>query len=74
MCSRKLKEAFGVESKYTAFYTGGQVEWTSSGQQLLCKCGGSVKVLDIEQGRVTVSVGVNEELTPRPIGRYLDTF
>ncbi|GFG39073.1 hypothetical protein Cfor_11996 [Coptotermes formosanus] len=61
MGSRKLKEAFEVDSKYGAFYTGGQVEWTSSGQQLLCQCGGLVKVLDIEQGRVTASVGVNEE-------------
>jgi hypothetical protein len=37
------------------------LQWTSSGQQLLCQCGGLVKVLDIEQGRVTASVGVNEE-------------
>lgn len=61
MSSRKLKEAFEVESKYAAFYTGGQVEWTSSGQQLLCQCGGSVKVLDVEQGRVSALIGVNEE-------------
>jgi hypothetical protein len=37
------------------------LQWTSSGQQLLCQCGGLVKVLDIEQGRVIASVGVNEE-------------
>ena len=37
------------------------MQWTSNGQGLLCQCGGSVKVLDIEQGRVTALVGVNEE-------------
>jgi len=37
------------------------LQWTSNGQQLLCQCGGSVKVLDIEQGRVTALIGVNEE-------------
>lgn len=36
-------------------------QWTSDGQQLLCQCGGVIKVLDIDQGRVISSVGVSEE-------------
>lgn len=48
-----------------------QFQWTSDGQQLLCQCGGVVKVLDIEQGRVTASVGVNEEDSEDTINTFL---
>jgi WD40 repeat protein len=48
-----------------------QFQWTSDGQQLLCQCGGVIKVLDIEQGRVTASVGVNEEDNEDTINIFL---
>ncbi|PSN41585.1 Transducin beta-like protein 3 [Blattella germanica] len=55
----KLK--FEAEEKYGAFYTGGQIEWTKNGEELLCHCGGTIKVLELASGRVTLSLGSNEE-------------
>lgn len=52
---------FEAEAKYGAFYTGGQIEWTNNTQELLCQCGGTINVLDIENGKVTSSLGLNKE-------------
>ncbi|XP_014472392.1 PREDICTED: transducin beta-like protein 3 [Dinoponera quadriceps] len=52
-----LKEVFEAESKHRAFYTGGNVQWTSDGKNLLCENGGTVSVLSLDQGSVILSLG-----------------
>ncbi|KAJ9593229.1 hypothetical protein L9F63_015228, partial [Diploptera punctata] len=54
-------KVFEAEAKYGAFYTGGQIQWTSDGKELLCQCGGTIKILDVENGRVTSTLGLNDE-------------
>ncbi|XP_054267492.1 transducin beta-like protein 3 [Macrosteles quadrilineatus] len=46
------KEIFQVESVYGAFYSGGDIEWTSDGSKLLCLCDGKIKVFDVNTGKV----------------------
>ncbi|XP_066997395.2 transducin beta-like protein 3 [Anabrus simplex] len=54
---KKLKESFELEVKHGAFFTGGHVQWTRDGSQLLCQCGSVVNVLDVDLGKVTSSLG-----------------
>ena len=37
------------------------LQWTKNGAELLCHCGGTIKVLELASGRVTLSLGSNEE-------------
>lgn len=53
----KLKEVFEIESKLGAIFTGGAVEWTSDAKTLLCQCGPSINLLDVESGQVSGSLG-----------------
>ncbi|CAK1596137.1 unnamed protein product [Parnassius mnemosyne] len=42
-----LKEVYEKTSEYTAFYTGGDIQWTSDGSHFLCQCEDVIKVIDI---------------------------
>ncbi|XP_071440764.1 transducin beta-like protein 3 [Hetaerina americana] len=55
--SSKCKEAYDIQERHGAFFTGGQVEWTSDGKHLLCQCDETVHVLDIDQGKVVKTLG-----------------
>ncbi|KAG8222504.1 hypothetical protein J437_LFUL009607 [Ladona fulva] len=57
--SVKHKEAFEAQERHGAFYTGGQIQWTKDGKHLLCQCGETVQVLDVEAGRITEILGKN---------------
>nr|CAD7430284.1 unnamed protein product [Timema monikensis] len=48
---------YEVEAKHGAFFTGGLVQWSSSGEEMLCQCGGVVHVLDVQQGRIKTTLG-----------------
>ncbi|KAJ8923201.1 hypothetical protein NQ315_001755 [Exocentrus adspersus] len=51
----RLKEAYGVESKHGAFYTGGNVEWHED--TLFCQTNSSITLLDTERGLVDKTIG-----------------
>nr|XP_039264607.1 transducin beta-like protein 3 [Styela clava] len=51
-----LKTNFAVKHKWEPFYTGGSVVCHNDGKTLLCSCGDSVKVIDIETGEVNHSL------------------
>ncbi|KAF2900930.1 hypothetical protein ILUMI_05253 [Ignelater luminosus] len=51
----KLKEAFDVDSKHGAFYTGGNIEWHQD--ILFCQTTSAVSLFNIENGVVTATVG-----------------
>ncbi|XP_055836815.1 transducin beta-like protein 3 [Episyrphus balteatus] len=53
----KLKEAFEAESQFGAFYTGGIVAWTSSGDEFLCQDVGKINVINIDSGNIVNSIG-----------------
>ncbi|KAK0079969.1 hypothetical protein PV325_005331 [Microctonus aethiopoides] len=55
-----LKEAFTVESKHGAFYTGGIVKWSSDGEYLFCQNGGTLCVLSVDKGLVIARLGETE--------------
>ncbi|XP_015595492.1 transducin beta-like protein 3 isoform X2 [Cephus cinctus] len=57
MSSNKLKEAFEVETKYGAFYMGGNIEWSADGDYILCQKIGVVSVVNVNKGSVSVSLG-----------------
>ncbi|XP_074647649.1 transducin beta-like protein 3 isoform X2 [Tubulanus polymorphus] len=48
----KLKSNFKVVNKYEAFYTGGQIQFTSDGQNFFSTCGNAVQVLNYNDGKV----------------------
>nr|CAD7410391.1 unnamed protein product [Timema poppensis] len=48
---------YEIEAKHGAFFTGGLVQWSSSGEEMLCQCGGVVHVLDVQQGRIKTTLG-----------------
>lgn len=52
-----LKEAFEVESKHGAFYTGGNVQWSTDGQHMFCQKYGTVSILSVNKGFVVSSLG-----------------
>uniref|UniRef100_A0A1Q3F476 Putative transducin beta-like protein 3 n=1 Tax=Culex tarsalis TaxID=7177 RepID=A0A1Q3F476_CULTA len=43
----KLKEVYEVQSQYKAFYTGGTVQWSPSGQELLCQNSGAINLISL---------------------------
>nr|CAD7264084.1 unnamed protein product [Timema shepardi] len=51
------KNEYEIEAKHGAFFTGGLVQWSSSGEEMLCQCGGVVHVLDVQQGRIKTTLG-----------------
>ncbi|XP_020295667.1 transducin beta-like protein 3 [Pseudomyrmex gracilis] len=52
-----LKEAFEVECKHGAFYTGGNIQWSRDGEHLFCQKGGSISVISLQKGSVISLVG-----------------
>lgn len=44
-------------AEYTAFYTGGDIKWTSDGAQLLCHCNDVVHMIDINTSSSTLIIG-----------------
>ncbi|XP_063240647.1 transducin beta-like protein 3 [Bacillus rossius redtenbacheri] len=54
---KQLKEAFEVAAQYGAFFTGGVVQWSQTGQELLCQCGAAVQVVGVAEGRVVSTLG-----------------
>lgn len=56
-----LKELFKVQAKYDAFYTGGHIEWPGKGDHLYCQHGTSIKVLNVEDGKVGKCFDLGEE-------------
>ncbi|XP_076764821.1 transducin beta-like protein 3 [Xylocopa sonorina] len=52
-----LKEAFEVEFKHGAFYTGGKVQWSTDGQHIFCQKHGAISVLSVSKGIVISSLG-----------------
>lgn len=61
MAANKLKTSFEVSEKFSAFYTGGQLEVTSDGEKLFCGCGKEIKLVDLKTGRVESTFGHDEE-------------
>ncbi|KAL1494162.1 hypothetical protein ABEB36_009806 [Hypothenemus hampei] len=55
----KLKEAYDIESKHGAFYTGGNIQWLED--TLYCQTHNAVNLLNIETGTVTQSIGEPKE-------------
>lgn len=47
--------SFEVESKHSAFYTGGNIQWIED--TLYCQTASVINLLDIETGSVTKSIG-----------------
>ncbi|XP_032669391.1 transducin beta-like protein 3 isoform X2 [Odontomachus brunneus] len=56
-----LKEVIEVECKYGAFYTGGDIHWSTWGEDLLCQKGGTVSVLSLDKGSMILSLGESSQ-------------
>lgn len=56
-----LKEIYEKTAEYTAFYTGGDVQWTTDGTHLLCQCEEVIKVVDVNTFSTSHSIGQIEE-------------
>ncbi|XP_076246835.1 transducin beta-like protein 3 [Calliopsis andreniformis] len=59
MVNIALKEVYEVAAKHEAFYTGGNVQWSTDGQYLFCQNHGTVSVLSVEKGIVICNLGMN---------------
>ncbi|XP_045215018.2 transducin beta-like protein 3 [Mercenaria mercenaria] len=57
----QLKTSFGVKSKFEAFYTGGKIQVSSDGVYMFCGCGNRVNVLEVETGKVHITIGQEED-------------
>ncbi|GFO00998.1 transducin beta-like protein 3 [Plakobranchus ocellatus] len=57
----QLKTSLALAEKYSAFYTGGQIQINSDGKRLFCECGKEIKVIDLQSGKATQSIGEAEE-------------
>ncbi|KAK9885462.1 hypothetical protein WA026_010957 [Henosepilachna vigintioctopunctata] len=57
--SIQLKEVFEVESKHTAFFTGGNIEWYDD--KFYCQTSSSINLLNTKDGNVSLFIG--EELS-----------
>ncbi|GJQ73751.1 hypothetical protein Trydic_g14083 [Trypoxylus dichotomus] len=55
----KFKQSFDIKSKYGAFYTGGNVEWSKD--KLFCQTSSTVNVLDINTGLIEAKAGVDND-------------
>ncbi|KOB73897.1 Katanin p80 WD40-containing subunit B1 [Operophtera brumata] len=56
-----LKEIYEKTEEYTAFYTGGEVQWTSDGAHLLCLCDDVIKIVDVSTLAIVCTIGDSEE-------------
>ncbi|CAG5059715.1 unnamed protein product [Parnassius apollo] len=56
-----LKEVYEKTSEYTAFYTGGDIQWTSDGSHFLCQCEDVIKVIDINTLCNILTIGEENE-------------
>ncbi|XP_014672367.1 PREDICTED: transducin beta-like protein 3 [Priapulus caudatus] len=61
MAAPMLKANFAVQTKYEAFYKGGNVQLSHDGLHLFCCCGNQVKILDVQTGKVEKTVGQDGE-------------
>ncbi|XP_074106164.1 transducin beta-like protein 3 [Cotesia typhae] len=61
MSNKNLKEAFAIQSKHAAFYTGGSVEWNKDGEHLFCQNNGILSVLSISKGVVVRTLGSSDD-------------
>nr|XP_003699221.1 PREDICTED: transducin beta-like protein 3 [Megachile rotundata] len=52
-----LKEAYEVEFKHAAFYTGGNVQWSKDGQHIFCQKYGVVSIVSVTKGVVLHYLG-----------------
>lgn len=50
-------------SEYTAFYTGGEIQWTTDGAYLLCQCNDVVQVIDINSTSSVLTIGAESDDT-----------
>ncbi|KAF3426745.1 hypothetical protein E2986_00910 [Frieseomelitta varia] len=67
-----LKEAFEVESKYGAFYTGGNVQWSTDGKYIFCQKYGTVSILSVENGLIISYLGErNNSEEEDPINTFI---
>nr|XP_022916943.1 transducin beta-like protein 3 [Onthophagus taurus] len=60
MSKSQLKEVFEVESKHSAFYTEGNVEWHEN--DLYCYASTHISVFDTEKGLVSLKLAEEEEI------------
>ncbi|XP_065062722.1 transducin beta-like protein 3 isoform X3 [Rhopilema esculentum] len=58
-----LKTSFKVESKLEAFYTGGNIQFTSTGSNYFCGCGNKIQIIDTKSGRIAKSLQEDEDET-----------
>lgn len=56
-----LKEIYEKTAEYTAFYTGGDVQWTTDGVHYLCHCDDVIKVVDVNTFSTAYTIGQTEE-------------
>lgn len=52
-----LKEIYDKTAEYTAFYTGGDIQWTSDGVNLLCHSNDTIKIVDINTFTTILTIG-----------------
>ncbi|XP_055548480.1 transducin beta-like protein 3 [Wyeomyia smithii] len=60
----KLKEIFEVQKHYKAFYTGGAVQWSADGQEILCQNSGAISLVTVAESDAiedTITFNENEE-------------
>ncbi|XP_025995592.1 transducin beta-like protein 3 [Solenopsis invicta] len=60
MSKTNLKDAFEVEYRHGAFYTGGDIQWSANAEYLFCQKGGVVSVLSMSKGSTILSLGTKE--------------
>lgn len=61
MNKTNLKEAYEVESIYGAFYTGGDIYWSTDGKHLFCQKDSSISILSVEKGTIILSLGETDQ-------------
>ncbi|OQR79259.1 transducin beta protein 3-like [Tropilaelaps mercedesae] len=69
MSKANLKEVLRIERKLGAFYTGGDVLWSSNGETLFCQAGSAVNQLNADDGKVdqVFECGEDEDVTAMAI-------
>lgn len=48
----KIKEVYEVQNQYKAFYTGGTVQWSSDGNEMLCQNAGAINLVSVTDDAV----------------------